>query len=167
MINRLRTWWRGGELDRELNAEVRFHIDMETEKYVRQGMTPAEARRAGPCRNFGPMEKHKAETREARGTMWVDELAQDVRYSVRTFVKNPGFAVIAILTLALGIGANTAIFSVINAAFFAPYGVEAPEQLVRLWGQDLQAQHYAAGILGAEVRAVARSADRRSSRSAP
>ncbi len=105
------------------------------------------------------MEKHKAETREARGTMWLDELAQDVRYSVRTFVKNPGFAVIAILTLALGIGANTAIFSVINAAFFAPYGVTAPEQLVRLWGQDLQAQHHAAELLGAEVRAVARSAD--------
>ncbi len=137
MITRIRSWWRGGELDRELNAEVRFHIEMETEKYVRQGMPSAEARRRA-VRNFGPMEKHKAETREARGTMWVDESAQDVRYSVRTFIKNPGFAVIAILTLALGIGANTAIFSVINAAFFAPYGVQAPERLVRLWGQDLK-----------------------------
>jgi len=133
----MRTWWRGGELDRELNAEVRFHIEMETEKYVRQGMTPAEARTRA-VRNFGPMEKHKAETRQARGTMGFDELAQDVRYSLRTFIKNPGFAVIAVLTLALGIGANTAIFSVINAAFFAPYGVKAPEELVRLWGQDLK-----------------------------
>ncbi len=100
-------------------------------------MTPAEAR-ARAVRNFGPMEKHKADTREARGTMWFDELAQDVRYSLRTFVKNPGFAAIAVLTLALGIGANTAIFSVINAAFFAPYAVQAPERLVRLWGQDLK-----------------------------
>ena len=68
MITRIRSWWRGGELDRELNAEVRFHIEMETEKYVRQGMTPAEARLRA-VRDFGPMEKHKAETREARGTM--------------------------------------------------------------------------------------------------
>ena len=136
-MTRLRSWWRGVELDRELNAEVRFHLEMETEKYVRQGMAP-EAARARAIRNFGPMEKHKAETREARGTMWFDELVQDVRYSLRTFIKNPGFAAIAILTLALGIGANTAIFSVINAAFFAPYGVQAPERLVRLWGQDLK-----------------------------
>jgi predicted permease len=137
VITRIRSWWRGGELDRELNAEVRFHIEMETEKYVRQGMPPAEARLRA-VRNFGPMEKHKAETREARGTMWLDALAQDVRYALRTFVKNPGFAAVALLTLGLGIGANTAIFSVINAAFFAPYGLQEPEQLVRLWGQDLK-----------------------------
>jgi predicted permease len=133
----MRSWWRSERLDRELNAEVRFHIEMETEKYVRQGMTPADARR-NAFRNFGPMEKHKEETREARGLMWVDELLQDVRYSVRAFTKAPGFAGIAIVTLALGIGANTAIFSVINAAFFAPYGVKEPERLVRLWGQDLK-----------------------------
>jgi predicted permease len=133
----MRSWWRNERLDRELNAEVRFHIEMETEKYVRQGMTPADARR-NAFRNFGPMEKHKEETREARGLMWVDELLQDVRYSVRAFTKAPGFAAIAIVTLALGIGANTAIFSVINAAFFAPYGVREPERLVRLWGQDLK-----------------------------
>ena len=126
MIKRIRSWWRSERLDRELNAEVRFHIEMETEQYVRQGMTPADARRHA-FRNFGPMEKHKEETRDARGLMWVDELIQDVRYSIRAFTKSPGFAAIAIITLALGIGANTAIFSVINAAFFAPYGVRAPE----------------------------------------
>ena len=137
MIKRLRLWWRGERLDRELNAEVRFHIEMEAEKYVRQGMTPAEARR-NAFRNFGPVEKHKEETRDARGLMWLDALIQDARYSVRAFVKSPGFSAIAIVTLALGIGANTAIFSVINAAFFAPYGLKEPEQLVRLWGQDLK-----------------------------
>jgi putative ABC transport system permease protein len=84
------------------------------------------------------VEKHKEETRDARGFMRFDAVIQDVRYSVRTFMKNPGFAAIAIATLALGIGANTAIFSVINAAFFAPYGVKEPERLVRLWGQDLK-----------------------------
>jgi predicted permease len=136
-MKRLRSWWRSERLDRELNAEVRFHIEMETEKYVRQGMTPAAARRHA-LRNFGPMEKHKEETRDARGLMSIDELIQDVRYSVRAFTKSAGFAAIAIGTLALGIGANTAIFSVINAAFFAPYGVKEPERLVRLWGQDLK-----------------------------
>ena len=133
----MRLWWRRGRLDRELNAEVRFHIEMETEKYVHQGMTPAEARR-NAFRNFGPVEKHKEETRDARGLMWLETLIQDVRYSVRVFVKSPGFSAIAMFTLALGIGANTAIFSVINAAFFAPYGLQEPEQLVRLWGQDLK-----------------------------
>ena len=137
MIKRVQAWWRGGRLDRELNAEVRFHIEMEAEKYVRQGMTPADARRTA-FRNFGPMERHKEETREARGLMWLDELIQDLRYSLRAFAKSPGFAAIAIVTLALGVGANTAIFSVINAAFFAPYGVKEPERLVRLWGQDLK-----------------------------
>ena len=137
VIKRLRSWWRGEQLDRELNAEVRFHIEMETEKYMRQGMTPAEARRRA-FSNFGPVEKHKEETRDARGLMWLEELIQDVRYSGRTFIKSPGFTAIAIVTLALGIGANTAIFSVINAAFFAPYGLKEPERLVRLWGQDLK-----------------------------
>jgi predicted permease len=137
VIRQFRSWWRGARLDRELNAEVRFHIEMETEQYVRQGITPAEARQRA-FRNFGPMEKHKEETRDARGLMWLEELIQDARYSMRSFMKSPGFAVIALLTLALGIGANTAIFSVINAAFFAPYGVKEPERLVRLWGQDLQ-----------------------------
>ncbi len=78
------------------------------------------------------------ELRKARGLMWLDELIRDVRCSLRGFVKSPGFAFIAIVTLALGIGANTAIFSVINAAFFAPYGLTEPEHLVRLWGQDLK-----------------------------
>ena len=137
MWKRLNALIRGGELDRGLNAEVRFHIEMETEKNIRLGMSPEDARRRA-FRSFGPMEKHKEETREARGAMWLDELIQDLRYCARAFIKSPGFAAIAILTLALGIGANTAIFSVINAAFFAPYGITQPERLVRLWGQDLK-----------------------------
>jgi predicted permease len=110
---------------------------METEKNIKLGMSPHDARTRA-LRSFGPMEKHKEETRDARGVMWLDELAQDLRYCVRTFVKNPGFTAVAVFTLALGIGANTAILSVIHAAFFAPYGISQPERLVRLYGQDLK-----------------------------
>ena len=137
MFKRLRALLRHEQLDRGLNAEVRFHIDMETEKNVRLGMSPEEARLKA-LRSFGPMERHKEETRDARGISWLETLLADVRYSARTFIKSPGFAAIAVMTLALGIGANTAIFTVINAAFFSPYGVHEPERLVRLWGQDLK-----------------------------
>ena len=137
MWKRLSALIRGGELDRGLNAEVRFHIEMETEKNITLGMSPGDARLKA-LRSFGPMEKHKEETRDARGIGWVEEFGKDLRLCLRGFRKNPAFAVIAVTTLALGIGANTAIFTVMNAAFFAPYGVRAPEQLVRLWGQDLK-----------------------------
>ena len=138
MWKRLTALMRGGELDRGLNAEVRFHIEMETEQNIRLGMSPDEARLKA-LRSFGPMEKHKEETRDARGIRPArSPRVQDLRLCLRGFLKNPGFSLIAVLTLALGIGANTAIFTVVNAAFFAPYGVRAPEQLVRLWGQDLK-----------------------------
>ena len=117
------------KLDRELNAEVRFHIDMEAEKYVRQGMNADEARQRA-LRNFGPMERHKAEVREARGMLWLDELWQDVKYGTRTLLKHPGFAVLAVTTLGLGIGANTAIFSVINGVLLKPLPYAESERLV-------------------------------------
>jgi predicted permease len=137
MWKRLQALIRGGELDRGLNAEVRFHIEMETEKNIALGMTPEDARLKA-LRSFGPMERHKEETRDARGISWLEAFISDLRLCVRGFLKNPAFALVAVATLALGIGANTAIFSVMNAAFFAPYGVRAPQQLVRLWGQDLK-----------------------------
>ena len=119
----------GAGMDRELNAEVRFHIEMETQKYIRQGMSPDEAR-ALAFRNFGPMEKHKEEVRDARGVSWIEELVADLRYGVRTLFKNPGFAALAVLTLGLGIGANTAIFSVINGVLLKPLPYENGDRLV-------------------------------------
>jgi putative ABC transport system permease protein len=119
----------GAGMDRELEAEVRFHIEMETRKYVDQGMPPDEARRLA-FRNFGPMEKHKEEARDARGVSWLEELVQDLRYGARQLLKNPGFAAMAVLTLGLGIGANTAIFSVINGVLLKPLPYENGERLV-------------------------------------
>jgi putative ABC transport system permease protein len=129
VIRRLARWWRGGELDRELHAEVRFHIEMETEKNVALGMSPDEARRKA-LRSFGPMEKHKEDVREARGVSWFENLAADLRYGARALVKHPGYALLAVLTLGLGIGANTAIFSVINGVLLKPLPYEHGERLV-------------------------------------
>src|SRR5688572_18026432 len=133
MLDRLRHKKRalgdGAGMDRELDAEVRFHIEMEAEKYVRQGMTP-EAARTTALRMFGPMEKHKEESREARGVSWFEFLIADLKYGARTLLKNPGFATLAILTLGLGIGANTAIFSVINGVLLKPLPYENGDRLV-------------------------------------
>jgi putative ABC transport system permease protein len=119
----------GAGMDRELEAEVRFHIEMETQQHIRRGMSPDEARRRA-FRDFGPMEKHKEEARDARGVSWLEEFFADLRYGLRTLVKNPGFATLAVMTLGLGIGANTAIFSVINGVLLKPLPYENGGRLV-------------------------------------
>jgi putative ABC transport system permease protein len=118
-------------MDRELDAEVRFHLDMEAQKYVAQGMTPEDARRHA-LRNFGPMAKHHEEARDARGVTWIEDFVKDFRFGARQLTKNPGFALLAILTLGLGIGSNTAIFSVINGVLLKPLPYENGSRLVLL-----------------------------------
>ncbi|HEX4913290.1 MAG TPA: ABC transporter permease, partial [Vicinamibacterales bacterium] len=129
MWKRLRALLHHDELDRGLHAEVRFHIEMETEKNIKQGMSPEDARLKA-LRSFGPMEKHKEETREARGVSPLETLIADVRYGARALFKHPGYALLAILTLGLGIGANTAIFSVINGVLLKPLPYEHGDRLV-------------------------------------
>ena len=129
MWRRLRAFVKGARLDRQLDAELRFHIDMEAEKYVRQGMTPEAARRTA-LRRFGPMERLKDETREARGLAWLEQLMQDVKYGARMLARNPSFTLFAVLTLGLGIGANAAIFSVINGVLLKPLPYENGDRLV-------------------------------------
>ena len=125
----LLNWWRRDRAERNLEAEFQFHLDRETEQWIARGVAPGEARDRA-IRSFGPMDKHKADAREARGISWVDELLQDIKYGVRTLAKNPGYAVLAILTLGLGIGANTAIFSVINGVLLKPLPYEHGDRLV-------------------------------------
>jgi hypothetical protein len=124
-------------LDREMSEELESHVHHMADEEIRRGVARDEAYRRARIK-FGNLDSMKERYRDQRGLPLVETLLGDVRHAARVLAKNPGFAAVAILSLALGIGANTAIFSVINAAFFAPYGINEPERLVRLWGQDLK-----------------------------
>jgi putative ABC transport system permease protein len=132
LLFRLRALLRRNGLEAELDEEMRFHFDRLVEKNMRSGLTRQEAARRARL-TFGGIEQIKDECREARGVSFVETLQRDVLYSLRMLGKNPRFAVIAVLTIALGIGANTAIFSVIDAVLLRPLPYQDPASLVLVW----------------------------------
>lgn len=126
---RLRSLFRRRAVEQELDEELRYHIERQTELLIARGMRPDEARTAA-LRLLGGVERRKEECRETRRTSIIESLARDVRHGVRALRRNAGFTTITVLTLALGLGANTAIFTVVNAVLLRPLPYADPSRLV-------------------------------------
>ena len=134
LILRLRALVRHGHAEGELDEELRFHMEMEARKRRAEGLTDEEARVAARAR-FGGADLVREECRDVRGLTLLENLARDVRYGARMLCKTPGFTAIAVLSLAIGIGANTAVFSLLDTVLLRMLPVRNPEQLVvAKWG---------------------------------
>jgi len=129
LLYRLRALFRRESMEAELDEELRAHLEHQVEKLVQSGFPVGAARRRARL-EFGGVDQVKEECRDARGVRFIETMTQDLRYSLRTLARNPAFTTVTVLTLALGIGVNTAIFSLINAVMLKSLPVRQPEQLV-------------------------------------
>jgi putative ABC transport system permease protein len=131
------TWlFRRDRLEREMDEEMRFHLENEIAERVAGGMSPAEARRTAR-RDFGGVDVHKDDARVVRGLRWVEDGARDARFALRSLTRSPGVALVAIGTLALGVGATTAIFGTVRGILLRPLPYAHPDRLAALWQVNL------------------------------
>src|SRR5258708_34670421 len=134
LLSRMRNLFSSSSLDRDLDAEMATHLQFAIEEKIRNGMSPQEAERQARI-SFGGPQQSKEAHRDSRGLPVLDSLLQDLRFALRIFLNAPSFSVSAILTLALGIGATTAIFSVVYGVLLRPLPYPQPDRIARLWEQ--------------------------------
>src|SRR5579871_1026030 len=155
-MNWLGRFARRNKLEHQLDKELLFHIEQHTADLIARGATPEEARRRARLAVGGP-EQVKEKCRDARGTRWLEDLAQDTRYALRTFRQKPAFAIIALLILALGIGATTVMFTVVNGVLLKPLEFPNPDQLMTLHGSTKEFGEFW-GFSGPDADDVAKDA---------
>ena len=132
---RLRSLFRRNKVEQDLNEELQYHLEQKTQEYRASGLTIEEARRKAR-REFGGLELSKENCRDVRRVSYIQDLMQDLGFGMRMLRNSPGFALVAILTLALGIGANTAIFSVVHGVLLQPLPFPKQDQLIMLWEKN-------------------------------
>ncbi|HEX4322183.1 MAG TPA: ABC transporter permease [Acidobacteriaceae bacterium] len=132
LFYRLRALFQGRKMDAETDEELRYHLEREAAKYRRGGVAPEDAMRRARMA-LGGISQVGQQSREARGTKFIEDLLQDVRYAIRSFAKSPGLSLLIVVSLAIGIGANTAIFSLTSALLLKPLPYPDPDRLAILW----------------------------------
>jgi predicted permease len=132
LLYRLRALFRGKEMNAEVDDELRYHLEREAEKYRRCGISSEDAARRARLA-FGGRTQVEQQCRDSRGTKFVEDLLQDLRYAIRSFAKTPGLSSLIVLSLAIGIGANTAIFSVTSTLLLKPLPYPQPDRIAILW----------------------------------
>src|SRR5260370_487884 len=122
-------------VERDLNEELEFHLEMQTRKNLAAGMSEAEAKRRAHI-EFGGSAQVKEECRDARRVRFIETFWQDIRYAIRGFRRSPTFVLTVVATIALGLGLNTALFTIFNASYFKPLSVHDPYSLYEFWWVD-------------------------------
>ncbi len=135
MLSRIGSLFRKRELDRDLDWELKDHIERAAEENLRRGMSPEEARRQAWIA-IGGLEQAREHHRDARGLPWFESLMQDLRYTLRTLRRDAGFTTFAVLIVGLGIGASSTVFSFVNALLLRPLPFKDPQELVWIMSDD-------------------------------